>query len=293
MEELQDNDNVIDRLIKWGNQRPDVRAILLTSSRANPKAVIDEFSDYDVIVAVKDIKPYINDESWLGDYGKVLMVYRDPVHLEYGFERFTRVTYYWDYSRIDYTLWPTGLLKHMTEMTELPPYLDDGYKILLDKDNLTKEMKPPTYKAYIPRPPKEKEYLEVIDNFFNETMYVAKSIRHENIFAIKLNLDHWMKQAYLRTMLEWLMETENGWEIKVSAYGKGLKKRLKPELWAELKSTYVGAGTEENWDALFKTIVLFRKVAKEVGNRLGYTYPNEMDSRVVEYLKKVKSGKLS
>jgi aminoglycoside 6-adenylyltransferase len=287
-----DEQSVINKLIVWADSKPDIRAVLLTSSRANPNAKLDAFSDYDVIVTVKDIKPYLDDESWLEDFGKVLMVYRDPVRLEYGFGRFTRVTYYWDYARIDYTIWPVGLLQHITGLPELPPYLDDGYKILLDKDNLTKEMQPPTYQAFIPKPPTQKEYLEIIDNLYNEVMYVAKSIRRDNIFAIKLNMDHWMKQAYLRTMLEWLMEIENDWNVKIGAFGKGLKKHLKPELWTELKATYVGAGAEENWDALFKTIGLFRKAAKEVGAKLGFAYPEEMEARVTEYLQKVKTGEL-
>src|SRR4030042_3415277 len=100
-------------------------------------------------------------------------------------------------------------------------------------------MQPPTYQAFIPKPPTETEYLEINDNFYNEVMYVAKSIRRDNIFAIKLNMDHWMKQVYLRTMLEWLMEIEHGWNVKTGAFGKGLKKLVRPELWEELETTYV------------------------------------------------------
>jgi aminoglycoside 6-adenylyltransferase len=73
-------------------------------------------------------------------------------------------------------------------------------------------------------------------------------------------------------MLEWRMEIDYNWSVKTGAYGKGLKKRLKPEIWSELESTYVGARLEENWGALFKTIDLFRKVANEVADHLRYEY---------------------
>jgi hypothetical protein len=46
---------------------------------------------------------------------------------------------------------------------------------------------------------------------------------------------------------------------------------------------------EENWEAMFKTITLFRKVAIEVGTHLGYTYPHPMDREVVAYLNKWKT----
>ena len=57
----------------------------------------------------------------------------------------------------------------------------------------------------------------------------------------------------------------------------------------ELESTYVGAGEQENWDALFKTIALYRRVAIEVGHHLGYSYPHELDRRAMEYLRKVQN----
>ena len=77
--------------------------------------------------------------------------------------------------------------------------------------------------------------------------------------------------------------------MKPGAYGKGLKRRLRPEIWSELERPYLGAGLEENWVALLRTIALFRKVALEVADHLGYEYPNDLDRRMVTYLQKVKN----
>ncbi|MFA5309537.1 MAG: aminoglycoside 6-adenylyltransferase [Dehalococcoidales bacterium] len=268
---IPDERGVIPRLLGWAEGKSDIRAVLLTSSRARPGAELDGFSDYDVILVAKDIRPYLDDESWLEAYGKVMVVYRDPVQVEYGFERFIRVTYYRDYSRIDYTIWPVGLL---------------------DKDNLTRGMKPPTCTAYIPSPPSEQEYRRAIETFFSDATYVAKALRRDDLFLAKHCLDQIMKFKYLRLMLEWLMEIENGWKLKTGAYGKGLKKLTRPELWAELESTYTGAGKEENWEALFRTIALFRKTAKEVGTKMGFAYPQELDNNVVKYLDDVRNERI-
>jgi aminoglycoside 6-adenylyltransferase len=80
----------------------------------------------------------------------------------------------------------------------------------------------------------------------------------------------------------------HNWQVKPGAFGKGLKKRVAPEIWTELEATYVGAGCEENWEALFRTIRLFRKVALCVADRLAYQYPHDMDRRVVAYLDQVR-----
>jgi aminoglycoside 6-adenylyltransferase len=129
----------------------------------------------------------------------------------------------------------------------------------------------------------------LIQEFWNDAAYTAKNLWRDNLIAAKYNLDVIMKFHVLRQFLEWQMEIEHNWSVRPGAYGKGLKKWINPELWAEFERTYVGAGIEENWDALFKTINLFRKVASEVGDHLGYVYPNDLDRRMMAYLRKVKN----
>ena len=84
----------------------------------------------------------------------------------------------------------------------------------------------------------------------------------------------------------WSAATRRG---SAGPYGRRLKRWLRPELWAELEGTYTGANLEANWEALFRTIALFRKVAMEVGEHLGYAYPHDLDGRAVVYLDKVRS----
>ena len=131
-------------LVRWAEKQPSVRALLLTSSRANPNAAVDLFSDYDVILAVADIRPFFDDRTWLEDFGPVLVVYRDPIkheHGEVGLGRFAYITQYEDGTKIDFTLWPVELLRCVVAAPELPDDLDVGYTVLLDKDGLTAELK--------------------------------------------------------------------------------------------------------------------------------------------------------
>lgn len=281
---------ILKKLVDWANSKPDIRALFLTSSRTNPNKTIDDFSDYDIIMAVNDIQPYIESNAWLECFGSVLTVYKDPTRLEYGYPSIFRVTHYNDFTKIDYTIWPVDLLKHIVKMPDLPDYLDDGYKILLDKSGLTAGMKPPRYKAYIPKPPTEGEYLQAINTFYSDSTYVGKNLYRDNLFIVKECLDHVMKFHYIRLMFEWLMEIENGWTVKTGAYGKGLKKRTKTELWAELEKTYCGASKKENWQALFKTIELFSKVAREVGVKLGFRYPEEIEQNIIRFLEKIRQS---
>ena len=282
-------DPILQYLIQWGAQHDTVRAMILTSTRAVPNAYVDVFSDYDVIVYVPDIQPWHTDDAWLEDFGRVLVVYRDPIRVEHGCEKFARITQYEDGLKIDFTVAPVEMLPRIVATGRLPDDLDVGYTVLIDKDGLTEHLRPPTHTAHIPAPPTKEHYLTRIEVFFHEATYVAKHLWRDDLMPAKYNLDFAMKHVGLRQMLEWWIETQNNWSVKPGAYGKGLKKWLPPDLWAELEATYVGANLEENWEALFKTIALYRKVAMAVGNALDYAYPYEMDRRAMAYFHKVKT----
>ena len=286
-----DEKAVLAKFISWAENKPDIRAVLLTSSRTKPNAELDEFSDYDVIFVADDIKPYRENESWLEEYGKVLVVYRDPIEIRFGHERFIDVTQYENGLKIDFTLWPVELLKTVVKMEQLPDYIDDGYKVLLDKDGLTRGMKAPSCRAYIPNPPTEAEYQAFVEGFFYDIPYAVKQIRRGDIFALKLTV-YYMRDIKLRRLLEWKIEIEHKWSLKSGYFGKGLQKYLTPTLLQEWDTIHFGAGAKNNWESLFKILRLFGEVAREVGKELGYIYPEDMDKRMRMYLQNVKNKEI-
>ena len=283
-------DKVIRRLTRWGEAQPAVRAMLLTSTRAIPHATVDALSDYDVILAVEDIHPFVMDRRWVEAFGDVLVAYWDPIHPNpiFGIEQAGNVIQYADGLKIDFTLWPVALLRQIVQAPALPAELDAGYIVLLDKDHLTAGMRAPTYTAYIPTPPDQQTFLRMVEEFFSDAPYVAKCLWRGELLPAKWCLDYDMKYVYLRPVLEWRAECDHNWSAPVGALGKGLKKLLPPALWSQLEQTYVGAGMAENWEALFRTMALFRQAAMEVAAYLGYAYPQELDRRVTAFVEAVK-----
>lgn len=284
------SDSVIQHLVAWATPRDAVRAVLLTSTRTMPGVTVDPFSDYDVILAVRDVHPFFEDRRWLEDFGTVLVVYRDPIHANPGGDSFAYITQYEDnLLKIDFTVIEAGWLRHVAQASTLPPDLDVGYRVLLDKDDLTRGLQPPTHTAYRPAPPTEAAYLELIEVFFHEVTYVAKHLWRGDLLPAKFGLDQMMKQKKLHTLLTWQIGIDTGWSQKTGSLGKGLQKQVAPEIWSALAATYVGAEITENWDAMIRTIDLFRRVAVAVGEHLGYAYPHALDQRVQVYLDHVKT----
>jgi aminoglycoside 6-adenylyltransferase len=277
-----------NKFIEWGTEQPLVRAMILTSTLAIPGGLSDVLSDFDIILALQDVHPFYESRNWLKAFGHVLALYRDPletedVHLKSGY-----VIQFEKGLKIDFTLWEVQILQKIVAAPELDLELDAGYQVLLDKDHLTKGLKPPSFRAYIPKPPSEVEYQETIEVFFLDTTYVAKFLWRDDLVAAK-HIQELLVQEHLLPMLEWHLEIEHGWSIKPGPYGRRLKQWLRLDLWKDLESTYTGADLEDNWDALFQTIALMRKTAVEVGEKFGFAYPNELENRVMEHLKKVKN----
>jgi aminoglycoside 6-adenylyltransferase len=201
-----------------------------------------------------------------------------------GAEKFGNVTQYADGLKIDFTLLPIKWIQQIVQSQKLPAELDAGFRILLDKDQLAEGMPSPTYTAYIPTQPTDEMFQTAVNDFFSDPPYVAKCLLRNELLPVKWCLDYDMKHVYLRQMLEWKVGADHNWSVAVGALGKGLKKQLPAELWSQFEATYAGADVAENWDALFRTMELYRQVAMDVGERLGYAYPLDLDQRVTEYV---------
>jgi aminoglycoside 6-adenylyltransferase len=277
-------------IIQWAIAKSEIRAVLLTSTRAVPNAHVDVLSDYDVVLIVRDIHPFVSDKTWLQDFGEVLVVYWDAVYPDpiFGLECCGNVTQYSSGLKIDFTLWSVELFQKIVAEPALSDELDAGYQILLDKDGLTSAMQSPSFKAYLPKPPTLEQFQTHVNDFLTDAPYVAKCLRRGELLPLKWALDYDMKHVYLRQVLEWYVGVKHNWSVPVGSLGKGLKKLLPAELWERLEQTYVGADVNDNWEALEHTMELFRQVSTEVGEYLGYSYPNDLHERVIAYVERIK-----
>jgi aminoglycoside 6-adenylyltransferase len=283
-----DEGEVLARLLAWAEQQDAIRALVLTSSRARQDDTVDLLSDYDVIVAVRDVGPFAAGYGWETAIGLPLARWGDESTLLDETTVFRGVVYD-DGVKVDYTFWPEALLDRVAEAPELPDCLDVGYRVVLDKDERTSGWARPTYRAHIPSPPTRDEYRAQVEEFWWAMTYAAKALwRGEVVFA-KFVIDYDTKLGPLRRFLEWRIEIEHGWSVRPGVFGRGLERLLPPDLAAELLETYVGADVDESWDALARTTALFRRVAREVGDALGYEYPQAVDEGVTAHVETVRA----
>ena len=287
MHGFPDEAEVLGRIVAWAEDEPNIRSVILTSTRARPEGATDDLSDYDVILAVTDVPAFVAHAGWLGAWPEPLARWGDESEL-LGHRTVFRGVVHGDGTKIDWTIWPQELLGAIAAEKPLPDGLDVGYRVLLDKDGRAAQCPVPTYRAHIPSPPSAGEYREVVEEFWWSATYAAKGLWRGEVVFVKFVLQSDIVLGPVRRVLEWLIEIENDWSVKPGAYGRGLERLSPPDLAVELAATYTGPAVEDNWEALFRTAAFFRKIARCAGDAFGYTYPQEVDDGVTRHLERVR-----
>ncbi len=111
--DITNQEEAIASFVHWGESQPLVRAMLLTSTRAIPGGAADIFSDYDIILALSDVRPFFESRAWLEAFGQVLVMYRDPLSQEDGLLTSGNVVQFESGLKIDFSLWPVEKLRRI------------------------------------------------------------------------------------------------------------------------------------------------------------------------------------
>lgn len=286
MHNLPTEAQVLTELIAWAEAKPEIRTVLLTSSRARPSGSVDLFSDYDIVLAVTEGFPTGWDSAWLYEYGEPMVRWGDEGE-ELGVPTVFRSVIYQNKVKIDYTLWPLELLQRITDSPALPPELDAGYRVLLDKDDATATWPGFTCQAFIPSPPTQEEYTALVEEFWWVTTYIAKSFRRAEVVFARWVLTGDLRDGALRRMLEWHLEPTYEWTVRPGVHGRELEELLPPDTWSELSRTYIEANIISDWVAFWRTIELFRRVAKDVATVQNLIYPQAVDDQVTAFLQEM------
>jgi aminoglycoside 6-adenylyltransferase len=266
------------KLRDWVEGQPGVRAALLIGSRATPQGARDGYSDHDVVLFLEPVTARRLTErgDWLDSFGHPLLVLAETTEHR-GEEVPTRLVQYKGGHRIDFTLSRVDLLHRIAEQEGLPDWLAAGYRVLLDRDGAAARLLPPSASAYVPRPPTRSEYGALVNEFWWESLYVAKYVARNELMPARYSLEVVLRYRCLIPMLEWYVQIPRGWEQSVGVRGRGLRWLLDVEDRETLDTTYAGDTLDGHHTALRAMVELFRKAARTVARDLGFTYPNVLD----------------
>lgn len=277
------------RIAAWAAEREDVRAAFLVGSRAAPTAEVDALSDHDVLLFVREGSGLEENDGWVRDFGSVLVMIPERYELS-GRTVPTRLVQYRDGSRIDFSLVPAGLLGRIAGRPSLPEVFGVGYRVLADQDGWAARLPPPAEDVHVPDRPSEGAFLRLVDEFWWESVYVAKYLAREELLRARYSGECVLRFRCLVPMLAWYAECEHGWAESLGPHGGGVATLLAAGDRRRLRDTFAGADAEASWDALFATTEWFGELARRVAAELGHPYPEETERGVTELLERIRAG---
>ena len=192
-----------------------------------------------MVLVVSTVRPLVQDTSWLSAFGEVLVAYWEPLRVDSATGAEVGSTHVQLHGRTQdrLHLWSQQAFTDITGGPDPNPELDAGYRVLVDKDDLTAALPAPTFNAYIPVRPDEATYLRLITDFLIGVPYVTKSLLRGELLPAKWVLHCDMRFNYLVPMLEWRVECDHAWQLKTESLGKGLQGSPARQPGAELERT--------------------------------------------------------
>ncbi len=275
---------IFQALINWCGADGNVRAAVLTSSRARHDGTADVLSDFDLELYVRDISPFSGSDSWLERFGAVLVRWPLTAQPDSSSEWLTRLVQYEEGTRIDFQITTRPLAYHDS--------FDAGYEILIDKDGLGNGMPPARRERLFIARPTEEEFLDRVNSFLWDILYIPKALKRDELFWASYMRDRVIRFNCLMPMLEWYAAMNHGWQLDTNKYGRWIKASLPGEIWSLCERTFSGSDPKDNSLSVHAMAALFSRLARDVARGLGYSYPEEQEKKILAYMEKIENTNL-
>lgn len=245
-----------------------VKAVAMSGSRTNSKALKDEFQDYDVVYIVNDLDNLTSDLSWLNQFGKRII--EQEVALDH---RRLFLMLFEDGNRIDLTLCPKENIKEWVDS-------ESKFIVLEDEKGL--------FESYSPSPKRfwihlatETDFKNSCNEFWWVSAYVVKGI-HRNQLIYATDHLYGICQQELLKILAWQVVSDRG-AVDIGKNYKYLFHYLPAEKENEFSNLLYFSSLDKITQSLFATMQLFHREAQRLAQKLGFDYDKEVAEKMIEY----------
>jgi aminoglycoside 6-adenylyltransferase len=301
-------EHLMEKFVNWAQTQPDIHAAIVVGSQARLDHPADEWADLDIIIYTTNPEHYLKHTNWMADIGNVWVRMRsrtvsgEPEWLT-TFENGLDVDFVFNsYQQMKWATYALFLLQRFPQLIRFLPkgiankvehevplgaqVFDRGIRVLLDKNGLIARMRRTLGQPPSPMPPTEAEFLELIHRFWSLAGRKAKKIcRGELYIAQSWSLNHVMLP-----MIEWHAHATHGWEHDTWYDGRFLEEWADPRILEAFFRTFAHYGRNDMSHSLLATMDLFRWLATETANRLGYQYPTAIDERITKLVESFFQG---
>jgi aminoglycoside 6-adenylyltransferase len=265
-------EQLIHEFVQWSHGQDNIRVAFVLGSRARTDHPADVWSDLDLALVARDIRPYIENAEWINNVGRPRLTFIESTADGSSVER--RVLFDGGLD-VDFAMLPLQMIQAMTSHglnSAIADIFRRGVRVLLDKDNLFPDPGQFAEAWKPPSPPEEAEFLQAVNDFWYHTLWTAKHVRRGELWWAKSGCDDKLK-GLLRQMLEWHAHASHGPDHDTWLRGRFLEDWADPRAVQQLSGAFAHYDEADLWRALAVTMDLFRWVSLETARKLGYSYP--------------------
>lgn len=274
---MRDLKKELNRLIDFVNSNDNIRGFILEGSYINHNVTKDEFSDLDPLFYCEDVTEFTEDKSWKKQFGKPISFFNDSFTHKTGLKTYNRLVLYEDGMKIDFGFAPIELAKYANEF--------NLYQVIIDKDNTIPKPEVSDERNFYVTKPTEKNFLDILNEFFWDTSYIVKSLYRDELFFEKY-MEH-ILQTKLYLLIKWYIGVNNDFKVNTGSVGRYFKKYLSDNEWKMLKATYSDSFREHCVDSLFNTFEFVHYLGKKIADKLNFNYPDNHEKYMLSYCKKM------
>ena len=191
---MRSEEQIFELIISVANGDENIRAVMLTGSRANQNIKKDGFQDFDVIYMVDNLDKFADDINWINVFGERIIMQMpgsmqlDEHDLESDKVEITYLMLFRDFNRIDLKLIDIKNEEYRT---------DSFNRVLLDKDSRFSSLPEASEDNYAVKKPSPKTFSDCCNEFWWVATYVYKGIaRDEPLYAKRNARRSGQKNAY-------------------------------------------------------------------------------------------------
>jgi aminoglycoside 6-adenylyltransferase len=279
---------LIQRFRDWAENRHDIRTAFIVGSRARVDHAADRWADLDLVMITTSPESYMSSSDWIDNLGRPLLTLTE---LTPGEDNERRVLFE-GMLDVDFVILPSERVLKLLQassdpqiQTQIWNMLGRGIRMLVDKDNMLEQVQPivasieklPIHK------PTQQDFLQIVGDFLYHAVFTTKHLRRGELWWTVTCLDCHM-QNLLRQMIEWHALATHDWKHDVWFRGRFLEEWAHPRALKELQGAFAHFDREDIKRSLIASMDLFRWLATETAEKLGYEYPAKADECVTKWI---------
>jgi len=282
-DKMRSESEMMQLLMQKAQEDDRIRAVTMDGSRANKNAVIDEYSDFDIVYFVKDVREFTKNKTWIEYFGKILIVqypedwYEHPYNYE-SHDNFAYLIQFEDGNRIDLTI--VDIRNIAKEADNKEPRI-----VLLNKDNFKELIPVEGEEAYYIKPPTKIEFYNTCNEFRWISSYISKGLCREEFYYARYCYEVIAMKMFMK-MLNWKIGINNDFKVTTGLYSKYLKRYLTAKEMKRFQDIFPDGDYEDMWSKLLKIYDYFAEIAMEVSSHFRFVRDDEETIRVKAFIEK-------